>query len=676
MRDGSTGAVSAALRVVDRLFNRIYSSRHNPLYKSGTLALSLLLFVLVSGLYLIFFYRIAAPHESMRAIQEQVWLARWIRAAHRYASDAAAIALLVHVLRMFSQRKSWGPRFMAWLTGVLLLLLFFVSGWTGYVMVWDSFGHSLAVTGARMLDPLPFFVEPVSRSFTGAVSASPPQSFFFMNLFLHVALPLGMIVGMWVHTARLARARWFLDRSSFLLVMGAVVAASLLMPAPLGDKADFFALPTIFPADAFFAFWLPFASAAPRWALFGWVAVFGFLLIVPYLFRPARKLRPAASFSDPKLCQGCGQCVTDCPYEAVEMVPRPEGTKGSPTVALVDPSICVSCGICAGSCQSFTIGPPGRKAPEQLAALKAWIPPAPVGKVLVLLCTAQPSVSARLRVALASDPGFELRDSECAGTLHAAVFDRLSKSYAAIAMVCCPPENAIHREGIEALSERLSGERTPTLSKRRGSAPILILPTGDGEEAWALRQLVSLREGRDAVPGDQVRAPMARAAAAVVSLVLMLGIAALSGISLGKPSGDQGLLRLSWRLPGQAVQTCVKRTQEELATLPLHMRTPEACTRELLSYRLHIRLGSGATVREFEESFRPSGLRSDRPLYVERDLDLRAGDYPLSVSFTPERADAPKATRLTFEGLAKIRPGRIELLTLKGPDTLSWANSK
>ena len=40
-----------------------------------------------------------------------------------------------------------------------------------------------------------------------------PSQFFFMNLFLHVAIPLGMVCFLWLHTARLARAAWFPERA-------------------------------------------------------------------------------------------------------------------------------------------------------------------------------------------------------------------------------------------------------------------------------------------------------------------------------------------------------------------------------------------------------------------------------------------------------------------------------
>src|SRR5690606_27485791 len=111
--------------------------------------------LLATGAYLLLFYRIGAPYASMERITEQAWLGRWIRTLHRYAADALLVAVGVHALRMFAQRRAWGPRVLAWVSGLVLVFALFVCGWTGYVLVWDTHAQVLAVAGARLLDVLP-----------------------------------------------------------------------------------------------------------------------------------------------------------------------------------------------------------------------------------------------------------------------------------------------------------------------------------------------------------------------------------------------------------------------------------------------------------------------------------------------------------------------------------------
>jgi len=56
------------LTVADAVCNRLYGWRYNPLYQSGTIVTALLLILLVTGLWLIFFYRVGAPYDSVARI--------------------------------------------------------------------------------------------------------------------------------------------------------------------------------------------------------------------------------------------------------------------------------------------------------------------------------------------------------------------------------------------------------------------------------------------------------------------------------------------------------------------------------------------------------------------------------------------------------------------------------
>ena len=53
---------------------------------------------------------------------------------------------------MLAQKRSWGPRTLAWLSGLVLFGIMFLCGWTGYVMVWDVQAEVLAREGARWMD--------------------------------------------------------------------------------------------------------------------------------------------------------------------------------------------------------------------------------------------------------------------------------------------------------------------------------------------------------------------------------------------------------------------------------------------------------------------------------------------------------------------------------------------
>ena len=447
------------LKRTDGWVDRLYGSKWNPLYQSGALVVLCLAVMLVTGLYLIFFYRIGAPYESIVRIDGQPWGGRWIRALHRYAADGAVVAAVVHALRMFCQGRSWGPRALAWISGVFLVFLLYVCGLTGYVMVWDTHGQLLAAEGARLLDALPLFSEPISRTFAGADPI--PSAFFFMNLFLHIAVPVGIVIFLWLHVSRVARPVLLPPRPLLWTTVGLLTGVALVVPAALGPGADLLRLPAEVTLDVFYTFWLPWTrSAAPGvvWLAAGVASAVA--VAVPLLTRPQADRRPAPSFASTRLCTGCEQCYTDCPYDAIRMVDREGGREGK--VALVNPAACVSCGICAGSCAPMGVGPPGRTGRDQLSRVKEFVQRQPdAGEDIVLVGCGRSAAAA-----WAGDHARRFLMS-CAGNLHTSVVEYLVRSGArGVLIVACPSRDCWGREGPKWLVERLFHEREAELKAR------------------------------------------------------------------------------------------------------------------------------------------------------------------------------------------------------------------
>jgi hypothetical protein len=304
LRGLAARVVLPVIRGLDRGANRVYGWRHNPLYASGRITVGLLVVLLVTGVYLLLFYRIGAPYESVARITDQAWGGRWIRSLHRYASDAAVVAVAVHAFRMFAQGRSWGPRALAWVSGLVLLGVLFVSGWTGYVMVWDVQAQLLAVEGARLLDVLPLFSEPIGRTFVGDQPL--PAAFFFLNLFLHIALPIGMGFLLWLHVSRVARPVLLPVRALTWGVLALLVAVSVLWPLGMDGEADLLALPREAQLDLFYSFWLPVTRVMPAGAVWvGGGALVLVALMVPWVVRPRPGVAPGPSVVDERLCTGC-----------------------------------------------------------------------------------------------------------------------------------------------------------------------------------------------------------------------------------------------------------------------------------------------------------------------------------------------------------------------------------
>lgn len=646
---------------LDRLFNAIFTSEFNPLYRSGTIAVALLSLATVTGLILIFFYRLGEAYESIVDIQNQIYFGRWLRAVHRYSSDAAVYAVVIHIFRMFVQKKSWGPRILAWLSGVILLLSLLITGWTGFVMVWDTHAQVLAMAGAKVIDSLGFLPDPISRSFNGEVS-QPPSSFFFLNLFLHIVLPLGMIFGVWVHTAKMARATWFPHRRLYLSLALLLGVGGALWPAPLDVKADLLSIPQHFQLSGPFGFWLMWAFKNPVSVALGFFGMTVFLFILPGILRPSVKRRPPSSDLDPAKCHGCTQCVVDCPYEAIQMVPRKTEPWISEQIASVDPDLCVSCGLCAASCGPMTIGPLGRKGTDQYQTAKRFVSGLQEAGLdlsqekVIVGCLNQPSVLSRLEKITALRGQSRVYPVACMGTLHMGTIGYLAVYFKDVILAACPERNCTNKDAFMLLRDRLSGKREPGLPGRVESSRVHLLSVGDGEEGRI----------RPFLQSSSVRAPgyWRNALSILGGVGVFLLIAMGSQVNVTANEGGESRLRLSWRLAGQNIQDCRSLTEAELKNRPIHMRKLEDCVQRALPYQLS--LSVDGTVYASDRVL-PGGFRSDGPLYVDREIVLRPGTHEVKVRFVPEDETITEVARFDWQEIVHLNSGDIGLIYLS-PD--------
>lgn len=630
------------LRAADAAATRLYGWRRNPLHQSGALAVILLALLIATGLYLLLIYRVSQPWASVAALQAQPWLGRWMRSVHRFASDALIVAVLVHAWRMFAQQRGWGPRALAWTSGVLLLGLLLVSGWTGYVLVWDAFGARLAVAGARLFDALPILSEPTRRIFAGDEPV--PPAFFFINLFLHIALPLGAGAGLWIHLSRLARPTLAPPRALWVGVVGTLTALAIGLPAPLTSEAALLIVPRAVPMDAFYTFWMPWTDAlSPAWAWTGALLTLAAGLMVPAFTRQRRTEQWAPSVVDERLCTGCNQCPQDCPWEAITMVPRADGRAG--LVAHVDPSRCVSCGICAGSCAPMGVGPALRTGRDQLVQLRrehaGSRTAAPARHVAICCEHAAPSHLEPLRAL-----GADVRLVPCAGNIHSSAIELTLRAGAAgVIVYSCAPRDCRGREGPKWMHERMYHGREAELQPRVDIRRVASAVMTPGDLAGTLDAYRRFALGAEAPRrGTSAHAWSAVGVIGAVGLLLLLRAGSLvpvQGHAAIAGRADDAMLRLSWSARPERIERCQRLSDSAMAALPQHMRMRWTCEGQFASYRLAVRVDDRVVVLD---TVRGGGLRHDRPLHLFKEYALPAGNYRLEVMLerieTPQPADS------------------------------------
>jgi coenzyme F420-reducing hydrogenase delta subunit/Pyruvate/2-oxoacid:ferredoxin oxidoreductase delta subunit len=444
---------------VDHLLNKVYTSRWNPLYQSGALAMFLFLVVAITGCYLLLFYDVGNPHTSVEGIWNQVFFGRWIRSVHRYASDAAVVAIAFHALKMFMTGRSYGKRLRAWASGWILLFGVMVCGWTGFLLVWDLQAQWLALELSRIFDVLPIFSAPLPRIFS---AGKLPSSFFFSLLFLHVAVPLGLLAVYLLHTSRVARPTHKPPLPIRYFALAGLLTVAVLWPVKVDPISDPSKLLGEVKINIFYTGLLPLISRMPVWAIWAFLFAAAILLVVVVPLATKPKELPKPSWVDPELCTGCTTCFLDCPYEAISMIKRSGedalDARRSEFVANVNSDICVSCGICAGSCAPMGVGPPERTGRSQLSLVKSWFSENDPRNALVVI---------------ACDKSFRQLDEPhlyfvgCIGSLHTSVIEWLiRKGAAGVFVLSCPERDCHNREGPKWSHERIYNEREAELQER------------------------------------------------------------------------------------------------------------------------------------------------------------------------------------------------------------------
>ncbi len=280
---------------LEGLFNAAFGDKLNPLYHLGAMSFFLFWVVAASGLYLYAFFEtgVAEAYASVEALTHGQWYAGGIlRSVHRYASDAMVVTMLIHLLRHFAFDRLHGFRWFSWITGVALIWGVYVSGINGYMLPWDRLAQFVIVASFEWLDWLPSFGGTLMRNFIHPASVS--DRFFSLLSFMHIGLPLVVLLLMWVHVQRVPKARTTPPRPIVMSLLLTLVALSLVRPVlSQGGATDLASAPTTLQLDWFYLPLFPLIDSWPLgrvWAL----AIGGTLLLVllpwwPPKFRGARR---------------------------------------------------------------------------------------------------------------------------------------------------------------------------------------------------------------------------------------------------------------------------------------------------------------------------------------------------------------------------------------------------
>ena len=480
---------------LEGLLDRIFGPAWNPLYHLGALGFFYYWIVAVSGIYVYIFFDTGTT-EAYRSVEyltrEQWYLGGVMRSLHRYASDGMMLMMGVHMLREFSLDRYRGKRWFTWVTGIPILWLVFACGITGYWLVWDKLAQYVALATTEWLDALPIFGEPVARNFLAPATLD--DRFFTLLTFMHIVVPLILLLVLWIHLQRVSRPRINPARGLAIGTFAMMMALSFAHPAVSQGPADLATVPAIVGLDWFYLPAYPLLDIWSGGALWAFVGTLSLLVAALPWMPPMRPVAVAAVDLDN--CNGCKRCADDCPFGAVTMQPR---TDGQPFehAAVVDASICVSCGICAGACPTST---PFRRGSDLVPGID--LPQRPLRELRAALEAAASGLQGRTRIIVFNcDHGGDLAmlrtgcrtaiNVPCIAALPPSFLDyALSRNLAdGVFITGCRDEACYHRFGIRWTQDRIAQRRDPYLRARVPRERIHIYWGGAADRRELLREL-------------------------------------------------------------------------------------------------------------------------------------------------------------------------------------------
>jgi len=231
-------------------------------YYWGGISLSLFLVQGVTGVLLLIYYQPGpAAFESVRQITFDINFGWLIRSAHSWAANLMVLAIFVHMFSVYFMKAYQKPREFGWWSGMVLLLLTLVFGFSGYLLPMNELAFFATKVGLQIATSVPLIGGKIAEIVQGGsqVSAFTVQRFFALHVVVLPALFIPILgFHLWlvqkhgnavppsVETLPPAQKRsipffpnfMMQDLAIWLIVLNILTLLAAIFPWDLGDQAD------------------------------------------------------------------------------------------------------------------------------------------------------------------------------------------------------------------------------------------------------------------------------------------------------------------------------------------------------------------------------------------------------------------------------------------------------
>ncbi|MDR3691856.1 MAG: cytochrome bc complex cytochrome b subunit [Fimbriimonas sp.] len=159
-------------------------------YYWGGISLLCFLVQIVTGVMLIIYYKPGPDaYNSVRSITYDVEFGWLIRSAHSWAATIFLVSIFVHMFSVYFMKAYRSPREFGWWSGIALLILGLLFGFSGYLLPMDQLSFVATKVGLAIPENIPVVGHAIANLMRGGyeVSEITVQRFFAWHA---VVLPL------------------------------------------------------------------------------------------------------------------------------------------------------------------------------------------------------------------------------------------------------------------------------------------------------------------------------------------------------------------------------------------------------------------------------------------------------------------------------------------------------
>ncbi|MCF7823157.1 MAG: cytochrome bc complex cytochrome b subunit [Candidatus Marinimicrobia bacterium] len=169
-------------------------------YYLGGVSLFLFILQVLTGILLSLYYQpgAATAYESVKFIVSKVEFGWLMREIHSWSANLFVFFIFLHMFTVFFSKAYRKPRELTWVSGMILLALAMVFGFSGYLLPWNELAYFATKVGTDIAGAVPFigsFLTQVLRA-GDEVSGATLSRFYSIHTAI---LPLVFIVFLGIH---------------------------------------------------------------------------------------------------------------------------------------------------------------------------------------------------------------------------------------------------------------------------------------------------------------------------------------------------------------------------------------------------------------------------------------------------------------------------------------------